>query len=218
MGENRRKVWRRVYSQIKRFLDLLIALVTAPVWLLLGGVVSILVMADLGKPIFFRQQRAGKGGKAFWIYKFRTMRKGEGSDEERLTRMGRILRKTSMDEIPQMLNILRGDMSLVGPRPLLLEYLAVYTKEQARRHEVRPGITGWAQVNGRNEITWEKKFKLDVWYVDNQTIWVDFVILVKTMLCVFARKGITPVGKESVEKFTGTQFGVTQVRKDESGR
>jgi len=153
--------------------DFLLVFVTSPVWLPLLGVTALLVLWQLGSPILFRQNRPGLRGKPFAILKFRTMtnaRDAQGNllpDAQRLTLLGRALGSTSLDELPELLNVLRGDMSLVGPRPLLMEYLPRYTPEQARRHEVMPGITGWAQVNGRNAISWEEKFKLDVWYVDH---------------------------------------------------
>ena len=175
---------------MKRFLDILAVLLTAPLWLPVLAIVAVAVRAGMGSPVIFRQRRAGMGGRVFTILKFRTMRDGDGPDEERLTSFGRLLRKTSLDELPQLLNVLRGDMSLVGPRPLLVEYLPRYSPEQARRHEVRPGITGWAQVNGRNAISWQRKFELDVWYVDHRSIALDLKILIMTVANVFARRGV----------------------------
>lgn len=171
---------------------------------------SLLVRWSLGSPIFFCQLRPGLHGNPFRIYKFRTMtnaRNEEGNllpDAERLVPFGRFLRSTSLDELPELINVLRGDMSLVGPRPLLMQYLARYTEEQARRHEVKPGITGWAQVNGRNAISWEEKFKLDVWYVDHQSLWLDLKILLMTVVKVFRREGISHPGQATMEEFMGS--------------
>ena len=170
-----------------------------------------LVRVNLGSPIFFSQIRPGKNGKPFRMIKFRTMRDAydsEGNplpDEQRLTKFGNFLRATSLDELPELWNVLKGDMSLVGPRPLLMEYLDLYTPEQARRHEVRPGVTGWAQVNGRNAISWEEKFKLDVWYVDNRTFWLDIKILCLTIKKVFVREGISADGHVTTERFKGSK-------------
>lgn len=164
----------------------------------------------LGSPVLFRQQRPGLGGCPFWLLKFRTMTDARGADgvllpdSERLTRFGRFLRATSLDELPELINVLKGDMSLVGPRPLLMQYLERYTPEQARRHEVRPGITGWAQVNGRNAITWEEKFKLDVWYVDNWSLWLDIKIIFTTVWKIFKREGINQAGQATMEEFKGS--------------
>lgn len=170
-----------------------------------------MIRRRLGSPVLFRQIRPGLKGRPFEMIKFRTMRDAVDSngqplpDEERLTPFGRWLRSTSMDELPELWNVLRGDMSLVGPRPLLMEYLPLYSPEQARRHEVRPGITGWAQVNGRNAISWEEKFKLDVWYVDNHNLWLDIKILYLTVRKVFARDGISAEGEATMPKFTGNK-------------
>jgi sugar transferase EpsL len=167
----------------------------------------------MGSPVFFQQRRPGLGGRPFPIYKFRTMnqaRDAQGSllpDAQRLARFGRFLRSTSLDKLPELFNVLRGDMSLVGPRPLLMEYLPRYTLEQARRHEVKPGITGWAQVNGRNAISWEQKFKLDVWYVDNCSLWLDLKILALTVIQVFQRKGISAGGHATMPVFEGQARG-----------
>ncbi|GAA4018262.1 sugar transferase [Deinococcus rubellus] len=171
---------------------------------------TLLVRFKLGSPIFFSQQRPGLRGKPFTMYKFRTMRDATDTqgqplpDSERLTPLGRFLRSSSLDELPELFNVLRGDMSLVGPRPLLMEYLPRYTPQQARRHEVRPGITGWAQVNGRNAISWEEKFNLDVWYVDNRSFALDLKILWLTVLKVFKREGINAVGEATMPVFSGT--------------
>jgi len=164
----------------------------------------------LGSPVIFKQSRPGLNGIPFTIYKFRTMvntrnQKGELlPDAERLTSLGRTLRHFSLDEIPQLYNVLKGDLSMVGPRPLLMEYLPLYTLKQARRHEVRPGITGWAQVNGRNALSWEERFNLDVWYVDHQTIWLDLKILWLTLLKVLHGEGINQEGQATMEKFRGS--------------
>lgn len=173
-------------------------------------VIALLIRWQMGAPVFFRQVRPGLQGAPFEMIKFRTMRDavdGQGNplpDAERLTRLGRFLRATSLDELPELWNVLKGDMSLVGPRPLLMEYLPLYTPEQARRHEVRPGITGWAQVNGRNAISWEEKFALDVWYVDNHSLWLDLKILWLTLLKVLRREGISAAGEATMPKFTGS--------------
>lgn len=195
---------------IKRLFDLAAAsvglVVLAPV---LGGI-GLAVRVSLGRPILFRQVRPGLGGRPFTMLKFRTMRDAVGPDgsplpdSERLTRIGRFLRSTSVDELPELWNVLKGEMSLVGPRPLLMEYLPLYTPEQARRHEVRPGITGWAQVNGRNALSWDEKFRLDVWYVDNRTFWLDLKILWLTVKKVFVREGINQPGQATAQKFRGT--------------
>lgn len=196
--------------KIKRIVDflcsLLLIVVLSPIFMMMMMIVRI----NLGSPIFFRQKRPGCYGKPFYIYKFRTMtddRDEDGyllPDEVRLTKTGKIIRKLSLDELPQLFNVLKGEMSFVGPRPLLMNYLSLYTEEQARRHEVRPGITGWAQVNGRNAISWEDKFKLDVWYVDNQSFWLDIKILFLTVLKVFKSEGINQDGQATMEKFKGS--------------
>jgi sugar transferase EpsL len=171
----------------------------------------ILVRINLGIPVFFKQLRPGLHAIPFYIYKFRTMtnEKDENgqylADELRLGRFGKLLRKLSLDELPQLFNIIRGDMSLIGPRPLLMEYLPLYTPEQARRHEVKPGITGWTQINGRNSISWEEKFVLDVWYVDNQSFYLDCKIIILTILKVIKSEGINQKGHVTMEPFRGTQ-------------
>jgi len=173
-------------------------------------ILAILVRINLGSPILFSQQRPGLYGKPFHMFKFRSMTMATDSngnlltDSQRLNWLGLFLRATSLDELPGLINVLKGNMSLVGPRPLLVEYLDLYTPEQARRHEVRPGITGWAQVNGRNAISWEEKFKLDVWYVDNQSFWFDIKILLMTVKKVFLREGISAEGHATIEPFKGT--------------
>ena len=172
-------------------------------------IIMLIITISMGRPIFFIQKRPGLNGIPLNFCKFRTMTYEKNidgtlfSDEKRLTRFGKILRKTSLDELPSLWNVLKGDMSLVGPRPLLMEYLPLYTKEQARRHEVKPGITGWAQINGRNTTTWEEKFRLDIWYVDNQSIFLDLKILLLTIWKVFTREGISPKGGPTMEKFKG---------------
>ncbi len=174
------------------------------------GVIALLIYLKDGAPVLFKQARPGRGGKIFTLYKFRTMRNDVDKhgnplpDAERLTPWGRFLRSTSLDELPELFNVLRGEMSLVGPRPLLVEYLPRYTPEQARRHEVLPGITGWAQINGRNALTWEEKFRLDVWYVDHWSLWLDVKILALTVWKVLRREGINAPGSETAEPFLGS--------------
>jgi lipopolysaccharide/colanic/teichoic acid biosynthesis glycosyltransferase len=171
---------------------------------------AIQVRRKLGRPVLFRQTRPGLHARPFKLCKFRTMTDERGADgdllpdSERLLPFGRTLRSTSVDELPELWNVLKGEMSLVGPRPLLMEYLRLYSKEQARRHEVRPGITGWAQVNGRNTLTWEEKFELDIWYVDNQSLWLDLRILCMTLAKVVRREGVSQAGHDTMEKFRGS--------------
>jgi len=173
------------------------------------ALLALLIRIKLGSPVLFRQQRPGLHGQPFQMVKFRTMTDACGPDgallpdAQRMTALGRWLRATSLDELPELWNVLKGDMSLVGPRPLLMEYLTLYTAEQARRHEVRPGITGWAQVNGRNAIDWAQRFKLDVWYVDRQTLWLDLRILWLTLRKVWRREGISAEGEVTMAKFKG---------------
>lgn len=194
---------------MKRLFDFVIALLGLIVLALPLLILIALVRRKLGSPVFFRQVRPGLDRKPFEMVKFRTMtdeRDPNGqllSDAVRLTAFGRFLRSTSLDELPELWNVLKGDMSLVGPRPLLMEYLPLYSSEQARRHEVRPGVTGWAQVNGRNAISWEEKFQLDVWYVDHQSLWLDIKILWLTVKKVLVRDGISAAGEATVNKFTG---------------
>ncbi len=194
---------------VKRLFDLLISipaiLILSPLLIL----VSILAAVKHGFPILFRQNRPGYKGKIFTIYKFRTMRNlrdAEGKllpDEDRLTKFGQFLRTTSLDELPELFNVLKGDMSLVGPRPLLTAYLPLYSKEQARRHDMLPGITGWAQVKGRNALTWPEKFKLDIWYVDHWSLWLDIKILAMTFTKVIRREDINQPGQATAERFKG---------------
>lgn len=203
-------VWSIV---LKRFFDLSVAIVLLLLLLPVLAAVAVAVRVSLGHPVLLRQPRPGWRGKPFVFYKFRTMTEamdGNGNllpDADRLTPFGRRLRATSLDELPQLFNVLRGDMSLVGPRPLLMEYLPLYTPEQMRRHEVRPGITGWAQVNGRNAISWEEKFALDVWYVDNRSFMLDLRILALTALRVLRPRGVNQPGVATMSKFTGTANG-----------
>ncbi|WP_448871381.1 sugar transferase [Desulfobulbus propionicus] len=194
---------------MKRLFDVVIAacalLMFAPILL----VIAFQIRCKLGAPVLFRQIRPGLHGKPFKIIKFRTMRTAADAqgnqlpDSERLTPFGNFLRNTSLDELPELWNVLKGDMSLVGPRPLLMEYLPLYSPEQARRHEVRPGLTGWAQVNGRNTLSWEEKFALDIWYVDNRSLWLDFQIIFRTIRKVVSREGINAQGEATMPRFTG---------------
>jgi len=198
---------------IKRIFDIFVAAVAivalSPIILLL----AILVRVAHGSPVIFKQKRPGLRGRPFYIYKFRSMHDGRDEKgellppEKRLTTFGRLLRSTSLDELPELINVLKGDMSLVGPRPLLLKYLDRFTPEQGRRHEVRPGITGWAQINGRNILTWEDKFRLDVWYVDNWSLWLDFKILYRTVAVVLDQRGIAPEGRAVMTEFLGSRKG-----------
>ena len=196
---------------VKRAIDIVAALLGLVLLFPLIILISIIVLIVLGRPVFFCQQRPGLSGRPFTLIKFRTMNnKVDNSgdlhnDAERLTRFGRFLRSTSLDELPELWNVLKGEMSLVGPRPLLMEYLPLYSPAQARRHEIKPGITGWAQVNGRNALTWEEKFKLDVWYVDNRSLYLDIKILLLSIVRVFSRDGISAEGEATVFKFTGNQ-------------
>lgn len=189
---------------MKRFLDVLIVILTMPIWLIVYAIVAFIVRFSSGSPVHFKHERAGKSAKTFMFMKFRTMRDGEGSDAERTTRVGKILRSTSLDELPQLWHVLSGKMSLVGPRPLPTKYLPRYSPFQARRHEVRPGITGWAQINGRNAISWEKKFELDVWYVDNRSLLLDVKIIFLTFAKVFRRKDINHSNVDTMPEFMGS--------------
>jgi lipopolysaccharide/colanic/teichoic acid biosynthesis glycosyltransferase len=196
---------------MKRLFDIF---VSAAALVLLGPImifVGWMIRRKLGSPVLFRQTRPGLHGKPFQMVKFRTMRDATGPDgqplpdADRMTLFGSFLRSASFDELPELWNVLKGDMSLVGPRPLLMEYLPLYSPEQVRRHEVRPGVTGWAQVNGRNALSWEEKFRLDVWYVDNQSFWLDLKILALTVKKVFVREGIRAAGEVTAAKFTGSR-------------
>jgi lipopolysaccharide/colanic/teichoic acid biosynthesis glycosyltransferase len=197
------------HNFFKRFLDLIVSLVAFSLLLPLFIIITaLLYIANQGKP-FFVQQRPGKHGCIFWLVKFKTMndRKDAAgnllSDAERLTAVGRFIRKTSLDEIPQLINVIKGEMSLIGPRPLLVEYLPLYNDTQKRRHEVRPGITGWAQVNGRNAIGWKEKFELDVWYVDNMNFLLDCKIIIFTLMKVVKSEGVSQQGHVTMTKFEG---------------
>ncbi|CAN8138928.1 Uncharacterized sugar transferase EpsL [uncultured Thiomicrorhabdus sp.] len=196
---------------MKRFFDTLLIVLSLPLLLPLLVVVGVLVRLKLGSPVLFKQVRPGKDAKPFKMIKFRTMtderdEKGELlPDSVRLTQFGKFLRSTSLDELPELWNVVKGEMSLVGPRPLLMEYVPLYSQEQYRRHDVRPGITGWAQVNGRNAISWEDKFKLDVWYVDNRSLWLDIKIIYLTLKKVVVRDGIAAEGEATMSKFTGSE-------------
>lgn len=196
---------------MKRSIDLLLSLIALVALSPLLLVLAIVIRLRLGSPVLFRQVRPGFGGKPFQLVKFRTMTDDEDArgvllpDSKRLPAFGRMLRATSLDELPELWNVLKGDMSLVGPRPLLMEYLDLYTSEQSRRHEVRPGITGWAQVSGRNALSWEDKFALDVWYVDNQSLWLDLKILLMTIMKVVKRDGVSQSGHVTMEPFRGSK-------------
>ncbi len=201
---------KKIQLRIKRLMDLVLAscllLLFAPVML----IIALLIRVTMGRPILFRQPRIGYKGRVFQIYKFRTMtdeRDEQGNllpDEQRLTAVGRFLRSLTLDELPELFNVIKGEMSLVGPRPLLVEYRDLYTPEQWRRHEMPPGMAGPVLASGRNLLSWEEKFKLDVWYVDHWSLWLDLKILFKTALKVLKREGVTPEGRESVPKFRGT--------------
>lgn len=196
----------------KRLLDFFLALMALLVLWPILLLIAWQVRRKLGSPVFFRQTRPGWKGRPFEMVKFRTMRDAMGRDgqplpdAERLTPFGNFLRSASLDELPELWNVLKGDMSLVGPRPLLMEYLPLYSSEQARRHEVRPGVTGWAQINGRNALSWEDKFKLDVWYVDHRSLWLDMRILMLTVKKVFVREGISADGEATMPRFTGSNL------------
>ena len=195
---------------MKRLLDIIISLSALVLLAPLYVVISCKVKKNLGSPILFKQTRPGLHAQPFDMIKFRTMKDATDTsgnllpDSMRMTAFGKMLRSSSLDELPELWNVLKGDMSLVGPRPLLMEYVPLYNKEQTKRHEMRPGITGWAQINGRNAISWEEKFQLDVWYVDNHSIWLDFKILLLTLKKVFIKEGISADGEVTMTKFTGT--------------
>ncbi len=194
---------------VKRLIDLTAAAVLLVLASPVLAAAALAVRVSMGRPVFFRQTRAGRGGRPFVLWKLRTMsdlRDRQGNllpDAERLTGLGRFLRRTSLDELPQLWNVLRGEMSLVGPRPLLIEYLDRYTPEQARRHEVTPGITGWAQIHGRNAVGWEERFRLDVWYVDHASLALDAWILLGSVGCVLRRRGVTPADSATMPEFMG---------------
>jgi len=196
---------------IKRLIDITASSAALVALSPILAVTAYKVKKNLGSPVLFKQTRPGLNGKPFEMIKFRTMKDAtdkQGNllpDSERLTPFGQKLRSTSLDELPELWNVLKGDMSLVGPRPLLMEYLPLYNSEQARRHNVRPGVTGYAQVNGRNAISWEEKFKLDTWYVDNQSLWLDIKILVKTVKQVLIKEGVSAAGEATMSKFTGNE-------------
>jgi len=196
---------------MKRLFDVLVSLIALLLFSPIIFIISRKVEKKIGKPILFKQTRPGLNGKVFQMIKFRTMKDAADKngkqlpDNERLTEFGKKLRSTSLDELPSLWNVLKGDMSLVGPRPLLVEYLPLYNEEQSKRHNVRPGITGWAQVNGRNAISWEEKFKLDIWYVENQSFWLDLKILFLTIKKVFVKEGINQEGEATMTKFIGSQ-------------
>ncbi|QVR67939.1 sugar transferase [Acinetobacter sp. BHS4] len=195
---------------LKRLLDIIIASVALILLSPLYFYVAYKVKKNLGSPVLFRQVRPGLHGKPFEMIKFRTMKDATDAqgnplpDSERLTPFGKMLRSTSLDEMPELWNVIKGDMSIVGPRPLLMEYLPLYNKEQAKRHDVRPGMTGHAQVNGRNAIGWEEKFKLDTWYVENRSLWLDFKIMLQTVKKVIAKDDINEAGEATMSKFTGS--------------
>jgi lipopolysaccharide/colanic/teichoic acid biosynthesis glycosyltransferase len=200
---------------LKRLFDLLLSSIALALFAPLLLIIVLMIRWQLGSPVLFRQFRPGLKHQPFEMIKFRTMTSAVDAsgnllpDEQRLTWLGRLLRSTSLDELPELWNVLKGDMSLVGPRPLLVEYLPLYTPQQARRHEARPGITGWAQVNGRNAISWEEKFALDVWYVEHRSFWLDLRILWMTVASVFSRHGISAPGQATMRKFTGSRGGDT---------
>ncbi len=201
-------MWYRRWG--KRFLDIALTALAIVVLAPALALIALLARFKLGSPVLFRQTRPGIHARSFTMLKFRTMtdaRDASGSlrpDSERLTPFGRFLRSTSLDELPELLNVIKGDMSLVGPRPLLTQYLERYSPEQLHRHEVRPGITGWAQVNGRNALTWERKFELDVWYVDHQSLWLDIKIIFMTVWKILRRDGISQPGQATAEEFRGS--------------
>ena len=196
---------------MKRFFDMLLIILGLPLIFPLFILIALLVRLDLGSPIILKQFRPGLNGKLFQLIKFRTMTNSKDengnllTDEERLTKFGKFLRSISLDELPELWNVLNGNMSLVGPRPLLADYLPLYTEQQARRHKVKPGITGWAQINGRNSISWEDKFDYDLWYVDNKSFWLDIKIILLTIVKVINRDGVSANGNSTMPKFTGTK-------------
>lgn len=198
---------------LKRLFDIIVSIIALVILSPVFAIVAYKVKKNLGSPVLFRQVRPGLNGKPFEMIKFRTMKDAvdkDGNplpDSERLTPFGKMLRATSLDEMPELWNVIKGDMSLVGPRPLLMEYLPLYNKRQVKRHDVRPGVTGYAQVNGRNAISWEQKFEYDVWYVENQSFWLDIKILFKTVKKVFFKEDINAEGEATMSKFTGSDKG-----------
>lgn len=200
---------KKIQIIIKQAADIIVSLITLVILIIPFLLIFLVIKVSSKGPIFFKQNRPGKEAKVFLLYKFRTMTEKRDEkkellpDEKRLTRFGKLLRKFSLDELPELWNVLKGDMSLVGPRPLLVEYLDRYSHFQARRHEVKPGITGWAQVNGRNAITWKEKFEYDVWYIDNWNLWLDMKIIFMTFINVIKGEGISHPGHATMEKFKG---------------
>ncbi len=196
---------------MKRVFDLVAAFLLTIFVMPILFLVTLFIIVTIGRPVLFKQQRPGLGGQSFYIYKFRTMtnvrdrNNKELPDKDRLTKTGLILRKYSLDELPQLFNVLKGELSIVGPRPLLMEYMDLYTEKQARRHKVPPGITGWAQVNGRNNLSWEERFELDLWYVDNHSFYLDMKIILMTLLKVFRSEGVSQEGHVTMSKFKGTR-------------
>jgi sugar transferase EpsL len=203
-------VKRERYVRLKRLMDIILAVVLLVLLSPLMAITALAVLVFLGKPVLFRQLRPGLDGAPFELVKFRTMHSAPAGsnvqlpDEVRLTRFGRWLRASSLDELPELWNVLKGDMSFVGPRPLLMEYLPLYSTEQMRRHSVRPGLTGWAQVNGRNNLSWAKRFEMDVWYVDHMSLSLDLKIMARTFTSVLGRRGISQPGHATAEKFRGS--------------
>lgn len=199
-----------IYKSLKRVMDIILSAIGLLILSPLLGILFLLIYVKMGRPVFFKQKRPGINGKPFYMFKFRTMLElydENGhllSDELRLSSFGIFLRSTSLDEIPELINVFKGEMSLVGPRPLLMEYLERYDARQLKRHDVKPGITGWAQINGRNSLSWEDKFELDIWYVENKTIGLDIKILFKTILKVVKREGISAVGEATMGEFCGS--------------
>ena len=192
---------------MKRAFDIFLTILAMPLWLPVVAVTAVLVLVFEGRPVFFRQERSGLGGKPFRLLKFRSMLEGDGTDAERLTRFGRFLRASSLDELPELFHVLSGKMSLVGPRPMPVRYLGRYSETQLRRLEVRPGITGLAQINGRNMLSWEEKFRYDVQYADSHTLWLDVKILFKTVADVFSARGISAEGEATMAEFKGEGNG-----------
>lgn len=196
---------------LKRAVDILLTVFAMPIWLPLLGAVAVLVRVQIGPPVFFKQARGGLNGSVIQLLKFRSMTAERDAggvllpDAQRLTKLGLFLRRSSLDELPSLFNVLRGELSLVGPRPLIADYLPLYSREQSRRHELKPGITGWAQVNGRNALSWEEKFKLDIWYVDHQSLWLDIRILWLTVRKVLTHADINAQGEATVPRFTGNR-------------